>query len=177
MSPIVISIIGPHASESLQQILDRKEQDIKQFGFTLWFFRTTKLCTYADFMKHRPMQVYGVLPISTNGAKDTKAAIHACQYSFDNHNWLDFPTGFTPVTGNIQSNSIAFVVKNIQHNLIPKEIDLSDYKTSMDTPIKISQYTSTQIIHPHPSFTQEKKIRKYGCILNLDTQPVCFLHR
>lgn len=144
MNTKIISVIGPHAGEELDYIISRKKSDIEKFGFTFWFFKKNYLCNDKLILEYKPIIVNFLAPKVKGTAKDTKVAKIAQQYSLDNINWVDIPPDMSSVTGNIHKNSIALMISGLVYS--KTGIFLSGYQNAKDSPIKLNQFSSTQVI-------------------------------
>lgn len=94
----IFSLIGPHAGESLDDILQRKIKDCECVGHTLWAYRSSH-CTPGHFSLYRPNHVYFVCPTTKHGAKPTKQA-----FPIEVVRWSDgqqeiISSTLSPVTG------------------------------------------------------------------------------
>jgi hypothetical protein len=151
MSPensfVILSIIGPHAIEGQSTIVDRKLKDIASCGYTLWFFKSTMHCNLIRAKECGVSIVRFLAPKSVNGAKDTKNAEKAKEYSYDGSQWIALDSRLSPVTGKIQRGSTCFNLKK----LIPEDEgsaqhDLNQYKNLNGDVVKFDITKSTQIV-------------------------------
>lgn len=144
MNTKIISVIGPHAGEELDYIISRKRSDIEKFGFTFWFFKKNYLCNDKLILEYKPTIVNFLAPKVKGTAKDTKIAKIAQQYSLDNINWVDIPLEMSLVTGNIHKNSIALMLSGLEW--CNTGIFLTYYQNAKNLPVKLNQFSSTQVI-------------------------------
>lgn len=148
---IVISVMGPHAGESEDEIFQRKIGDIKKIGHTFWLIKSfqakpnmvQQICQIA---KKENIEVYCdfIEASSREGATPTKEASSAESFSADGKRWEDFPKGLSPVTGKIDRNAYALVFNQLEL-VRAKRIDLWDYANyfEQDYPVRIFQGGST----------------------------------
>ena len=145
---LVISVMGPHAGESENEIFDRKIQDIINVGFTFWLMKSPKskpelVCELCLKAKAKNTVCYCVFiePSSKGGAIPTKSASPAKEYSKDKIRWLNLPQGLSPVTGKLPSYGL--VLNHLE--LVKDNIDLWNYADffNQNSPIKIIRGAST----------------------------------
>jgi len=148
---IVISVMGPHAGESEDEIFQRKIGDIRRLGRTFWLIKShqakphmvQEICRSA---KKDNLEVHCIFieASSGKGATPTKEASLAESYSADGKGWEDLPKGLSPVTGKIDRSAYALVFNQLElaHS---KRIDLWNYANyfDQDHPIRILQGAST----------------------------------
>jgi hypothetical protein len=148
---IVISVMGPHAGESEDEIFKRKIGDIEKIGQTFWLIKSyqakpnivQQICQRA---KKESKTVYCIFieAASNKGAIPTKEASFANSYSADGKTWNILPKGLSPVTGKIDGSAYALVFDQLElvHG---KRIDLWNYADYFEQnhPIRILQGAST----------------------------------
>lgn len=144
----VLSVIGPHAGESMSQIYERKIQDIAKVGKTFWitscgkfiFEKINELCTAKD------LYVIFIAPSSPNGARPATMETAASGYTI-NGEFFPFPVNMSPVTGNITRKTAALVFDELQlldENNAP-ELDLWNYLDAVTLkPIRFALGGSTK---------------------------------
>ena len=149
---VVISVMGPHAGESENEIFNRKIQDIHNIdvGLTFWLMKSHRakpemvheLCVKANTEKTESYCVF-IEASSKGGAVPTKTASSAKSYSKDNLTWVVLPRGLSPVTGKIDKNAYALVFNRLE--LVTDSIDLWSYADffNQNSPLKIIQGAST----------------------------------
>lgn len=147
---VVISVIGPHAGESENEIFNRKIQDIHNVGFTFWLMKSHRskpkmvheLCLKDDAENIESYCVF-IEASSKGGAIPTKSASSAKSYSKDNLAWEGLPQGLSPVTGKIDNNAYALVFNLLEQ--VNDSIDLWNYADffNQNNPLKIIQGAST----------------------------------
>jgi hypothetical protein len=115
----VISVMGEHAGEGVDNIFARKIVDIQQTGKTFWLVRSPKsrpehvqkICAtspgYAIFIE----------PATKGGARPTIEAEAAREYSPDKSHWRRLPGGLSPVTGKLDSAATALVFDALTTNV------------------------------------------------------------
>lgn len=138
ISGAVITIVGEHAGESLDEIFQRKRKDIDQYGYTYWLFKShsarPEVVQQLAKNNKENLKCYFIHASTKSGARPTKQQEVLRSYSPDNINWKPIhPEMF--VTGS-SSSSFALVLKEIK--LTEGLIDLWDYTTypDMNMPIK-----------------------------------------
>jgi hypothetical protein len=142
---VILSIIGPHAVEGQDSIIDRKIGDIKTCGQSFWFFKATRYCDPVLAQKSQVSIVRFIAPKVVGGAKDTKTANRVREYSFDKEQWIPLDPHMSPVTGKIHKGSACFNLRKLTcENLVPH--DLSQYTNLDGGPVKFDITKSTQIV-------------------------------
>ena len=148
---IVISVMGPHAGESEDEIFQRKIGDIRRIGRTFWLIKShqakphmvQEVCRSA---KKDNLEVHCIFieASSGKGATPTKEASLAESYSADGKEWEDLPRELGPVTGKIDRSAYALVFNQLELAR-GKRIDLWNYADYFDQgyPIRIVQGAST----------------------------------
>lgn len=146
---LVISVMGPHAGESENEIFNRKIQDIHDVGLTFWLMKShqakpkmvQQLCKEAD-AENKCYCVF-IEASSKGGALPTKTASSATNYSKDNLTWDVLHQKLSPVTGKIDNNSYALVFNWLE--LMNDGIDLWSYSDffNQNNPVRIIQGAST----------------------------------
>ncbi len=140
---IIISIIGSHAGEDLDQIFLRKQEDIEKTGKTYWMIQSHKaktqqvqdLCKKAS-SENLPVYCLFVEPSQKGGAKPTLHDKVVTAISSNNQNWEDVGEG-VKITGKISKNSTALVLDKLEvlSDSIPFDLwEYSEFKTK--NPIK-----------------------------------------
>ncbi len=146
----VISIIGQHASESMNDIFLRKITDINTVGLSYWLIKSHQakpimvqsICNMAKSI-FQPCPCFFIEAATKQGAVPTKHSVFAYEYSKDSLHWEPFPKGLSPVTGKIDTTSYALVFNQLE--LVDMTIDLWNYTDfrDKDNPIRIYQGAST----------------------------------
>lgn len=143
--PAVLSIIGWHAGELVEDIVRRKCADIAKIGSTLWVYQSWKA-------RVQDVQKFGsVFPNPTVYFLEGKAfpagtEHKARQMSVDRKDWVDLPTGIGKVTGKLPGG--AFVIGSLS-SAHDHKIDLWDYVEHPDMqPMKFQQGASTLCASP-----------------------------
>ena len=149
---VIISVIGPHAGEPLNQIFSRKMTDVKKAGKTFWVISSNKaslelihqMKTNA-LKENKDIFCIFIEPRKPGTSHDTKHSEHAKEYSEDNKIWQSFDEKTSPVTGKMTTNSYAMVFEKI--SLIESELKLNlwDYADfdNQNEPIKLNQFRSS----------------------------------
>jgi hypothetical protein len=142
--PAVLSIIGWHAGEPVEDIVARKRDDIKKAGRTIWLYHS-QLATI-------PMvqQFGGAFPKAgviflKGGAYPTSAALSAREMSEDRNRWTPLPPGIGKVTGKLPSGGL--VIGELTP--IATQIDLWGYVQHPNlSPLRFRQGASTACAVP-----------------------------
>ncbi len=146
----IISVMGPHAGESVERIFKRKILDTEKAGKTFWLIKSHQ--AKPDMIQEILMEaqnanvevtVYFVEPSTQGGAIPTKTSESAKYYSQDRIKWELLPPDIGPVTGNINTSAYALIMDKLE--LSKNNIDLWEYANffEQDKPIKIFQGAST----------------------------------
>ncbi len=129
---VVISVIGPHAGDSEEEILDKKGKEIKDIGKSFWLHKSynAKPNIVQDFcekaLKERSIPVCIFIKASSeNGARPTKQDDKMREFSLDKKCWEKIPLRII-VTG---SSKNAFIMIFNKLDIIKKEqyLNLLDY--------------------------------------------------
>lgn len=146
----VLSVIGPHAGESENEIFNRKIQDIKNIGRTFWLMKSFKakppmvqeLCQKAKGKDERAYCIF-IEASSKGGALPTKTATYAISSSKDNTTWENLPDDLSPVTGKMDGQAYALVFDELE--IVDDVMDLWNYANffNEEEPIRIIQGAST----------------------------------
>jgi len=131
---VILSVMGPHAGETSEQIFSRKRSDIQVTGRTFWVIQSykanpSKVSNLYCRAKDEGKEVYCIFiePSVKGGARPTKISKTAKSFSADKINWESFPENMSPVTGNIGNNSYALVFNELQIVENPIILDLWNY--------------------------------------------------
>jgi hypothetical protein len=149
---LVISVMGPHASESEREIFGRKIEDITRIGKTFWLNRSQKarpdmvqrLCKEANKAEEDCYCIF-IEPSAKGGASPATTDTSAKSYSEDGTVWYDLPSKLSPVTGKIGSGAQALVFDQLQLANAMCIANLWDYADFMcqSLPLKIIRGVST----------------------------------
>jgi hypothetical protein len=128
--PAVLSIIGWHAGECVQDIVQRKRNDIERAGRTIWLYQSRKapITMVQQFGRAFPNPAIIFLEGS---AFPTSAASPARQMSANQNRWEPLPDGISPVTGKLPGGGL--VIGEL--TLIDFEIDLWNYIQYLQDPM------------------------------------------
>jgi len=162
-SPILLSIIGTHADEDINKILERKINDIERAYYTFWMYRSFK-AKPNQVKENKPMMVYFIEPSKPGGASPTKKSDKANYFSNDRKEWIPMRSNISPVTGNINSSSIALILDKLER-CNNRFINLTSYSElgSMN-PIRFQLGASTICALINKEFHKEEKMRKVVAI-------------
>jgi len=149
---VVLSVIGPHACETEEEIFRRKIMDIINMGKTFWLIKSynskpnlvRQFCRSAGTESRETFIIF-IEPSTKGGAKPTKKSSSAREYSEDKITWTELPIGLTPVTGKMDGNTFALVFDLLELFPAKKTIDLWEYADffKQENPITIRQGGST----------------------------------
>ena len=176
----VLSVIGPHAGESMSQIYERKIQDIANVGKTFWitscgkfiFEKINDLCITND------LYIIFIAPSSPNGARPATTETAASGYTI-NGVFSPFPEEMSPVTGNINRKTAALVFDELQllDENNASELDLWNYMDAVTlNPIRFALGSSTKpcLLNTESEKSGMKsRYRKISAVGHF-TPPFCF---
>ena len=131
---VIISVMGPHAGESSEQIFSRKIKDIERTGNTFWMIQSYKssppkvqsLVKKAKLERKNIFCIF-ISPSKKGGSKQTKKSIKAKSFSSDKINWKELSPKLSPVTGNISTNSFSLVFDKMNITQQDIKLDLWNY--------------------------------------------------
>lgn len=127
---VILSIMGPIAGETSEEIFQRKEKDIYTVGRTFWMIHSRGAPPpIVQRLFSTQETAYAILiepssPLKDNGNQCCDVA-HS--YTPDQKNWFSFPGGLSPVTGKIDKGAYALVFDDITRYEKEAWIDLWDY--------------------------------------------------
>lgn len=149
---IVLSVIGPHAGEDIDNIIKRKQKEIKETGKSFWLIKSqrAKTETIQDLGKQAQKEgekLYCIFvePGVVGGAQPALNNDRAIYFSKNQKDWQEIPNEIN-ITGQINMQSTGLVFDFIEK---PEEdiiIDLWKYSDFMDNtePIRFRLGASTQ---------------------------------
>jgi hypothetical protein len=163
----VLSVIGPHAGEGIQEIFSRKIEDITRVGRTYWLFRSPKATPAMVQRVGRCIGdagfVYAVFiePSSRGGSRPTLNDQKATAFSADGLFWDDLPDGLSPVTGKLNPRPHALVMDKIEIYNETMQIDLWGYADSHYTgvPIRLMLGCSTVAVSKNDMSAHPDRIK------------------
>ena len=99
----IISVMGDHAGEGVDEIFERKYSDIKRTGKTFWLLKSPKARPVQVHKLCTPPPTYTIFvePSSKGGARPTTRDDAVREYSEDGKIWHRLPEGISPVTGKL----------------------------------------------------------------------------
>lgn len=132
-----LSVMGPHAGESSEEIFKRKIENIERVSITFWLLNSTSIIPHniQEYCKNNTIYVIFITPAAIKGAKPARIANCAKEYSSDKINWIALPYEkcLGKVTGNITTNTKALVIDSIQMcDENNHKIDLWEYAEDSD---------------------------------------------
>ena len=172
----IISIVGSHAGESIVEIYNRKIEDINKVGKTFWMLSCNN-SVFEDINKicDDEIYVFFIKSSSNNGAKPTIIKNKASGYEYNNKHFL-FPNNLSPVTGNINQNSVALVMDELItfNEITAPIIDLWRYSDTNKKPLSFTLGNSTLPCFLNEIYTKGMKSR-YRVISAIGhlTHPFC----
>ena len=160
----IFSVMGPHASEGVGDILSRKKLDVVNCGETFWIAR---FCQEDISLMDVNADAYIVLIESKCGAKNTKAGCAAKYFSTDKKVWLPINKSLSPVTGRTKgSGAHAFWVEGVEF-VEGENIDLKQYVYANGGVISNKIGHSTALVRPATIKTDKSDVRKVIAVLKL----------
>ncbi len=157
---LIISVIGPHAGEEINQIFNRKKKEIADSGKSFWLIRSHKATSdkIQKICKEGGIYCIFIEPSRKSGSQDTKNASEANQYSEDKIKWSGIRDKIK-VTGKIDTNATALVFSSLERS--DGSINLWDYSdfNKLGEPIKIMQGASTLCCVKQPC-SKEHEIKR-----------------
>ena len=142
--PTILSIIGWHAGEAIEDIVERKRADIKKAGRTIWLYHswTAKIPIVQQFGRTFPKATVVFLKGS---AFPTSTSLPAREMSDDRKRWMPLPQGVGKVTG--RSPGGGLVIGELEP--IDADVDLWGYLQHPELcPIRFQQGASTACAVP-----------------------------
>ncbi len=129
---VVISVIGPHADESEEEILERKRKEIKEIGNSFWLHKSynakpdivQNLCKEALKERNAPICIF-IQASSKKGAQATKQGDRMREFSVDRKQWKRIPAGIL-VTGS-PKNAFIMIFNKLDLIKEKKCLDLWNY--------------------------------------------------
>jgi hypothetical protein len=112
----VVSVIGDHAGESVDDIFKRKIADIQRTGKTFWLIKAPKARPeqVQALCRNIPAFTIFVNPATKGGARPTTTEMAAGEYSADGKFWHRLPQGISSVTGKLDRGASALVFDKIE---------------------------------------------------------------
>lgn len=164
---LMLSVIGSHAGEGIENIFSRKKEEIEKTDKSFWLVQS---------YKSRPEEVQNICgkaiksgqqiccafisPAQVGGANPTINNNAANYFSFDNKEWKNIPADIK-VTGKINKNSTALVFNDLEVINFDAEIDLWDYSESgTKNPVKLILGASTICCEKNKSEGRKSRFRK-----------------
>jgi hypothetical protein len=125
----IISVMGDHAGEGVDDIFERKIVDIERTGRTFWLMKSPKARPAQVHTICRPTPAYTIFvePATKGGARPTTRDDAAREYSDDGNMWHRLPECISPVTGKLDSGAAALVF-DMMTAVVRGTIDLWGYE-------------------------------------------------
>ncbi len=164
----VLSVIGPHAGESMPQIFARKLEDIACCGFTYWLGRSYGCSPqqFASLQAEQDITCYFLEPAVPGGARPTTEAGIAYEY-FANDCWHPLNQHLSPVTGKVSDGRAwALVLKSIAFP-VADTINLNAF-TDLRGGIQVKFKLGYSTVLANPSAPSDAvKLRKVAAVATL----------
>jgi hypothetical protein len=144
IAPAILSIIGWHAGESVEDIVERKRDDIKKAGRTIWLYQSWKATIPMVQQFGRDFPKLAVVFLK-GSAFPTSTASPAREMSEDRDRWGPLPQGIGKVTGKLPGGGLVI------GELTPTatKIDLWDYLEHPELgPFRLQRGASTACAVP-----------------------------
>lgn len=124
----IISVMGDHAGEGVDEIFERKIVDIERTGRTFWLMKSPKARPAQVHKICRPTPAYTIFvePATKGGARPTTRDDAAREYSGDGNMWHRLPECISPVTGKLDSGAAALIF-DMMTTVVRGTIDLCGY--------------------------------------------------
>jgi hypothetical protein len=124
----IISVMGNHAGEGVDEIFDRKTADIERTGKTFWLMKSPKArpAQVHEICRLTPAYTIFVEPATMGGTRPTTRDDAARECSDDGKIWHRLPEGISPVTGKLDSGAAALVF-DMMTTAVSGTIDLWGY--------------------------------------------------
>jgi hypothetical protein len=142
--PAILSIIGWHAGESPNTIINRKRADIQKAKITIWLYQS-QLASVQDVQRFGNSHPNTTVFFLEGSAYPATTAQSARDMSSNRSNWVPLPQGISDVTGKLPSGGL--VIGTLSSALSDHEIDLWDYfEHSTSKPLRFRQGASTACV-------------------------------
>jgi hypothetical protein len=143
----VLSVVGSHASEDIEDVLQRKLRNIEIASFTFWAFRSRGVTpTLVQCLaKKNWAPVLLIAPATLGGAEPTASTERAHEYSPDGGHWQPLPPQIGHVTGSLRSRGTALVLDQLEIAPANSVLDLWAYAAfgEKKRPVRIARGAST----------------------------------
>jgi len=188
LSCLVVSVYGPHAGEDEAVILQRKMDDIRKVGFTMWYYskgnkyaRPLDVQNQAKIHQNQtgtPLSLYLIHPSVHGGAQATSLMPRQMkEFSVDGRKYTSVDHRIGPVTGG--NDGFAFIISKIDFTE-NASIDLSRYADADNGNVQFKIGNSTQIVQIPQAvtsgFPMKRPIRKIWAACEL-AEPYCVFVR
>ena len=129
---VIISVVGPHAGESSEQIFSRKIKDIERTGNTFWMIQSyksnpPKVQSLVKKAKLERRNIFCIFITPSKEARPTTKSNKAKSFSSDKINWKKLSPKLSQVTGNISTNSFSLVFDKMNITEQDIKLDLWNY--------------------------------------------------
>jgi len=165
---VVISVMGPHAGESSEEIFSRKIDDVKNIGKTCWVINSykanpeiiKKMKKDADQEQKEIFCIF-IEPSFPGGARPTTESKQAKEFSVDKQSWELFSNKLSPVTGKITKNAYSMVFNELSILDEETSLNLWDYAdfNEQESPILPNVGKSTFCAIKKDTSNHSKKIK------------------
>lgn len=158
----IFSILGPHAGETVEEVISKKLQDIDRCGYCLWFYFNTRLCNLQTSGLDNTEEVLFFNPKTIGGASDTKVNKVVRGYFDKFDKYISLPIEMSPVTGNINKKSCCFKLTSIVSYTSLQYIDVKEFEDIDKKHIVFNKYCSHILGFPRYVKAKERNIRSYS---------------
>jgi hypothetical protein len=143
----IISVMGDHAGEGVDEIFKRKIEDITKINRTFWLVKSPKAKPelVQKMCRFDSAYVFFVEPAAKGGARPAIADKKATTFSEDGLIWKPLPNQLGPVTGKLDSRAYALVFDKLETIDTKQELDLWHYAdfANQEKPIRMILGCST----------------------------------
>jgi hypothetical protein len=105
IEPAVLSIVGWHAGESVEDIVERKRDDVKKSGRTIWLYHS-QLATIPMVQQFGRAFPKAAVIFLKGSAYPTSSDLAAREMSADRNRWEPLPPGIGKVTGKLPGGGL-----------------------------------------------------------------------
>ena len=160
---MILSVIGSHGGSDALSIIQRKQNDIKQFGFTFWLCISYKL-KLEDTVDKPCWFLYPAGSKgkhNTSGSRPTKHSQVATQYFIDDC-WKSIKD-ISEISGYLRADTKIIRLTSLEL-ITDCRLDLGNYSEISGKPVKFNQHAGTIscIETPHKYPYKERFIMAHG---------------
>lgn len=163
IEPAILSVIGWHAGESVEDIVARKRDDIKKVGRTIWLYHSWK-ATIRDVQQFGRTFPNPAVVFLKGSAFPASTASQAREMSENRERWEPLPQRLGKVTGRLPAGGL--VIGELDS--AATQIDLWGYVEYPATrPLRLQRGASTACVAPSkdgPSAGMKSRYRDVAAI-------------